>query len=96
MIGRALYHVPYSQVWEGSRSRQAGKVHLHVVADLAAGRLKRLAGRALCGRRGWYERPAEADEQLCPRCVELGRRYGVEWPADALQLSVERNGASTS
>jgi hypothetical protein len=51
-----LYHVPRSQVWEGSRGRQRGHVHLH-----------REDGSSLCGRRGWYERPAEG-EALCPRC----------------------------
>ncbi len=93
MIGRAVYHVPRSQVWEGSRGRQAGKVHLHVLEELVRGRLRRAVGAAMCRRRGWYERPPESHEELCPRCVELGRRHGVEWPADALQLAVDRRGA---
>lgn len=68
-----LYHVPRSQVWEGSGGRQAGKVHLHVVAPLELGRIKRQPRQALCGRRGWYERPAEG-EDLCPRCEEIRGR----------------------
>ena len=31
-------------------------------------------GDALCGRRGWYERPPEAHEMMCPRCVEISLR----------------------
>ena len=68
----ALYHVPRSQVWEGSRGRQMGCVHLH------------LNGRALCGRRGWYERPAEG-ERLCPRCEARAVKLGLrpDTPEDA-------------
>lgn len=71
------YHVPRSQVWEGSRGRQRGHVHMHVTEQLDVGRLHRRAGQALCGRRGWYERPPteNEDEDLCPRCVELSDRY---------------------
>ena len=52
----AAYFVPRSQVWEGSRGRQSGRVHLI------------LDGKVLCGRkRGWYERPPEG-EPICERC----------------------------
>lgn len=72
----ALYHVPRSQVWEGSRGRQSGHVHLHVRAQFDVGRIHRSAGQALCGRTGWYERPVEEAElvPLCPRCRELMER----------------------
>lgn len=67
-----LYHVPRSQVWPGSRGRQRGNVHLHDDG-----------GRALCGRRGWYERPLDPGEQerLCPRCATRAARAGLEVPA---------------
>jgi len=66
---QALYHVPRSQVWEGSRGRQAGKIHLHV------------DGRVVCGkRRGWYEREPMDGEERCPRCVERAERRGIAWP----------------
>lgn len=67
---RVLYHVPRSQVWENSRGRQLGKVHLHI------------DGRALCGRRGWFERPLDPGEikELCPRCVSKATKLGIEWP----------------
>jgi hypothetical protein len=84
----ARYHVPRSQVWEGSRGRQRGKVHLHVLNGPAtftsrfgrAGTLKRGGGVTLCGKVGWYERPAEPGEVRCPRCCELAIRYAIEWP----------------
>ena len=71
----ARYHVPRSQVWEGSRGGQRGHVHLHVRKGDAfqAGRIRRVQGESLCGKRGWYERPAEG-EGLCPRCLEIGTR----------------------
>lgn len=28
------YHVPRSQVWDGSRGRQSGKTHLHTTEPL--------------------------------------------------------------
>ena len=73
------YHVPRSQVWEGSRGRQSGKVHLHVPAGAAGpmrfGRIVRAPGRALCGRVGWYERPPyEGELELCTRCGEVAAR----------------------
>jgi hypothetical protein len=70
------YHVPRSQAWEGSRGRQAGRVHMHVKAGEAfeAGRIRRVEGQALCGRRGRYERAPEDGEQPCPRCAEIGTR----------------------
>lgn len=72
----ARYHVPRSQVWEGSRGRQSGHVHLHVIGQFDLGRIHRAPGQALCGRSGWYERPvAEAEiVPLCPRCRELSER----------------------
>jgi hypothetical protein len=51
------YFVPRSQVWEGSRGRAAGRVH--IIRD----------GKVLCGRpRGWYERPPVDGELDCRRC----------------------------
>jgi len=58
-----LYHVPRSQVWEGSRGRQSGRVHIHV------------NGRALCGvRNPWYPRPPLEGEQMCSRCEARAAR----------------------
>lgn len=72
---RPLYHVPRSQVWSGSRGRQTGCIHLHVVEPLVFGRLRRAPGQALCGKRGWYERPAdEFDERPCPVCESIRAR----------------------
>jgi hypothetical protein len=91
----ARYHVPRSQVWEGSRGRQQGKVHLHVLGQkrqlqfttASARVLERGDGETLCGKqRGWYEVPVEnghADAERCPKCVERAERYGVEWPEAA-------------
>lgn len=68
MSVEAAYFVPRSQVWEGSRGRQQGRVHLIV------------GGRTLCGRRrGWYERPPDG-ETRCLRCADRATQYGVEWP----------------
>jgi hypothetical protein len=64
----ALYHVPRSQVWQGSRGRQTGHVHLHV------------DGRALCGRNAWYERPPYPSETRCPRCERKAERESIAWP----------------
>jgi hypothetical protein len=77
------YHVPRSQVWEGSRGRQSGNTHAHTLAELERGRLKRRRGQALCGKRGWYERPPEYESERaarCPRCVDVAERYGLAWP----------------
>jgi hypothetical protein len=70
------YHVPRSQVWEGSRGRQVGHVHLHVKEGEAfeAGRIRRVEFRSLCGRNGWYDRDPIEGETACPRCVEIGSR----------------------
>jgi hypothetical protein len=75
------YHVPRSQVWEGSRGRQHGNVHLHVKPGEAfeAGRIRRTQHQALCGRLAWYDRALEGaegerEEDFCPRCVEIGTR----------------------
>ena len=58
-----LYHVPRSQVWQGSRGRQSGRVHIHV------------NGRALCGvRTPWYPRPPLEGEQMCSRCEARAAR----------------------
>lgn len=76
----AIYHVPRSQVWQGSRSRQAGCAHLHVAETFVRGRITRYAGQSLCGKVGWYERPAETDDRPCPRCMDMASRYGVRVP----------------
>lgn len=70
LVYEAMYHVPWSQVWPGSGGRQAGKVHVHVTEPFVLGRISRERGDSLCGKRGWYERPAEG-ESMCPRCEEL-------------------------
>jgi hypothetical protein len=83
-----LYHVPRSQVWEGSRGAQRGHVHLHVSRGptrftAANGRsITRGGGVALCRRNGWYERAPEGEtaSDLCPRCKDVAERYGVEMP----------------
>ena len=72
----ARYHVPRSQVWEGSRGGQSGCVHLHVTEPFELGRIRRKPGQALCGKRGWWERPAEG-ERLCPRCESVAGRVAA-------------------
>lgn len=79
-----LYHVPWSQVHPGSRGGQTGLVHLHVKAGdvFVSGRIRRSERQALCGRRGWYERPLEAGEGeslagVCGRCVDIATRDGL-------------------
>lgn len=63
------YYVPRSQVWEGSRGLQSGRVHLQV------------DGKAICGRRiGWYERPPLEGEERCQRCEAAAKKRGLEWP----------------
>lgn len=74
------YHVPKNQCYEGSRGRQSGNVHLHVTEDLFSPPLVRKAGATLCGKRGWYERTAEAGEaSLCPLCVKRAGMYGFAY-----------------
>lgn len=70
------YHVPRSQVWQGSRGRQVGHVHLHVKQGEAfqAGRIRRVQWQALCGRSAWYDREPTEGEGMCPRCTEIGSR----------------------
>jgi hypothetical protein len=83
-VTEARYHVPRSQVWQGSRGGQQGKVHLHLLgAGFVSGRLTRAPGASLCGKRGWYERPAEPGEERCPTCAERAKRHGVEWPDES-------------
>lgn len=89
MIGEVRYHVPRSQCFSGSRGGQRGNLHLHVTEPLHSGRLHRDTG-ALCGRKAWWDREPEPFElsdgryaqDRCPRCVEMGERYGVEWPTE--------------
>ena len=71
----AEYHVPRSQVWEGSRGGQSGHVHFYVKAGEAfqAGRIRRVERQTLCGKRAWYHRPADG-ETVCPRCMEIATR----------------------
>lgn len=75
------YHVPRSQVYEGSRGAQSGAVHLHAAEPVALGRIRREVGQSLCGKRGWYERIAHRGEVRCAECVRRAERYGVEWPS---------------
>lgn len=76
------YHTPRSQVWEGSRGRQRGHVHLHVTSRLVSGRLTRHPGGSLCGNAGWYEQAGRrcVGETFCPRCVEVADRHGLTIP----------------
>jgi hypothetical protein len=91
------YHVPRSQVWEGSRGGQSGNVHLHLPIEPRERRsltavngrrtsIERNSGAPLCNRYGWYDRdPMSAEqgpEHRCPRCVALAERYGIEWPTE--------------
>lgn len=88
-----LYHVPRSQVWEGSDGRQAGHVHLALVSEAAISltsvsgrrtRISRSQNLPLCGKdSGWYERPPGGGETRCPRCVAFAQRYGIDWPEGA-------------
>lgn len=83
------YHVPRNQVWQGSRGRQHGNVHVHVTQDVAIGRIRREAGETLCGkRRGWYERPPYPNEANCQRCEDILARYAAQAPP-ALSRPVE-------
>lgn len=97
------YHVPRSQVWEGSRGGQRGKIHLHILgppriltADASGeGRYSAITrghGGALCRRVGWYESAPEAGEEdsRCPRCIDLAERYRVQWPSAAATSEPER------
>lgn len=75
------YHVPRSQVWEGSAGKQRGNIHLYVKRGEAfqAGRIRRVQHQTLCGRTAWYDRALEAGEgeraeDFCPRCIEIGTR----------------------
>jgi hypothetical protein len=71
------YHVPRSQVWEGSRGRQRGLVHLHVADwEFHSGRIHRRKGEALCSRKNpWWAREPYPDEtEMCPRCEEIASR----------------------
>jgi hypothetical protein len=87
------YRVPRSQVFEGSKGGQQGYVHLHLPACLSITAyatigpvrrttIKRIGGQALCGiKRGWYERPGNPGETVCPRCVDYASRYGIDLDA---------------
>jgi hypothetical protein len=80
------YHVPRSQVYEGSRGGQSGAVHLHATEAVDLGRIKRQPGQVLCGRRGWYERPVEHESDLrvrCGECLLRAKRYGIAWPDES-------------
>lgn len=78
-MARLLYHVPRSQVWEGSRGNQKGNYHIHVTERLYSPPLVREAGRSLCGVRGWYERPPEPGDSygVCATCRKRAERYNV-------------------
>lgn len=75
----ALYHEP----GEKSYGKQ-GHVHLHlpVGRDFKIGRRARRGGECLCAKkRGSRERPPTADETtMCPECVEVAAREGLEIP----------------
>ena len=79
-----VYHVPRSQVWEGSRGRASGCVHLTNAAGwVQVGRIDVPPGRALCKKPpGWYERE-DHGERRCPECVRRAERHGITWPGDS-------------
>jgi hypothetical protein len=86
---KLVYHVPRSQVWAGSVGAQRGNTHLHVTEALDSGRLHRRAGRALCGKNGWYERNAEFPSEFdsanfCPRCTAMAERHGFDLETDVV------------
>jgi hypothetical protein len=74
------YHVPMSQVWEGSRGRQKGHYHIHVTERLFSPPLVRERGQSLCGKSGWYEHTEPRDAEICPSCLDRAGRYGVQVP----------------
>lgn len=75
-----LYHVPGSQVWEGSRGRAAGNVHLHVTSDMQLGRRTRQKGECLCSKKhGSYERPPTGEKTMCAECVKVADDNGLSW-----------------
>lgn len=81
------YHVPGSQVWQGSRGAARGNVHLHVLEDVTLGRLARRAGECLCPKRhGSYERTLDPGEVefRCERCAAIAARHGIVWPSSLL------------
>jgi hypothetical protein len=81
-----VYHVPRSQVWERSRGRQSGGLHLHATEPFERGRLRRQPGQSLCGKHGWYERPVQHVSDLavrCGECVRRAQRHGIPWPPAA-------------
>jgi hypothetical protein len=51
--------------------------HLHVVAPLDTGRLRRGAGSALCDGHSSARRPASSREPYCAQCLRLAQRHGV-------------------
>ncbi len=69
------YHVPKSQVWEGSRGNQEGSVHLHARHQIIGGKVKRAKGEAICSKkRGWYEREPMPGETPCRDCERIVQR----------------------
>jgi hypothetical protein len=89
------YHVPRNQVFEGSRGRQSGAVHLHLPIVPGGRRtflalaerkstIERKPGEALCKRDAWYDRDPIGTElepsARCVRCVAIATRFGIEWP----------------
>lgn len=77
------YHVPQSQVWEGSAGRAHGNVHLHVTEDRKVGRRVRKKGECLCSKKhGSMERPPEAlelERWQCTECFEVAAANDLTW-----------------
>jgi hypothetical protein len=75
------YHIPGSQVYEGSRGKAKGNIHLHVTGDMTLGRRARTRGQCLCSKKnGSMERPPDPDEKkMCPECVKVAADNGLAW-----------------
>lgn len=86
------YHIPKSQLYEGSRGGHRGNVHLHVLEDVKLGRLVRKSGECLCSKKhGSYEREPDDNETRCPSCDRIAKKNGIEWPSERLvQIAVEQ------
>lgn len=89
------YHVPGSQVWQGSRGAQRGNIHLHVLEDVKLGRMTRTRGQCLCPKKGGsYERPVDGDDRTrtfrCPKCETVAERFGIPWPSENPRITQAR------
>lgn len=77
------HHVPDVQRF----ARARGNVHLHVVEDVALGRLSRRAGECLCSKRAATLArplgPGEVDTLTrCESCFAIAGRHGLTFFTD--------------